>query len=233
MSKFDSKGFGENLKKYRNLKGLSQENIANRLGKTKATISKYENGDLVMTADDISQVCEELGIYSTDLFEEDYKNINKENSNNPFKSNKLYAYFYAFDYKTKEYKKGKYILEIVERPNFVRVDYYIHGDEKIYLRGYMQADKSVAFISLENYESTSASLEHVLIEINVVNGVDGLMLGTLTGTNGQYMPSIRKCYFSQKDVEFTDEMMEELKPSEHDLKMLNETNALYLDIFNN
>ena len=38
---------------------------------------------------------------------------------------------------------------------------------------------------------------------------------------------------SQKDVEFTDEMLEKLKPTEQDLKMLNETNALYLDIFNN
>ena len=72
-----------------------------------------------------------------------------------------------------------------------------------------------------------------IIEINIANGVNELMLGTLTGTNAQYVPSIRKCYFSQKDVEFTDEMLEELKPTEQDLKMLNETNALYLDIFNN
>ena len=43
----------------------------------------------------------------------------------------------------------------------------------------------------------------------------------------------RKCYFSQKDVEFTDEMLENLKPSGSDMYMLKESNALYLDIFNN
>jgi transcriptional regulator with XRE-family HTH domain len=70
------------LKKYRKLKGLSQDNIAMILGKTKATISKYENGDLLMNAEDISKVCDELGIYSSDLFEQEYKNINKENNRN-------------------------------------------------------------------------------------------------------------------------------------------------------
>lgn len=233
MSSFDSKLFGQNLRKYRKIKELSQENIAVLLGKTKATISKYENGDLQMTAEDISKVCDELGIYSSDLFEQEYKNANKENSKNPFKSNKLYIYFYAYDYKYKRFEKGKFILDIIERPDFIRVDYYIPGDNKVYLRGYMHTDKSVAFISLENYEPNNARLEHSLMEINIVNGVNGLMLGAFMGTNGEYIPSIRKCFCSQRDVEFTDEMLEELKPTEQDLKMLNETNALYLDIFNN
>lgn len=208
-------------------------NIAMLLGKTKATISKYEKGDLIMTADDIAKVCDELGIYSSDLFEQEYKNINKDNSNNPFKSKKLYVYFYAYNYRTRKYGKGKYVLDIIERPDFIRVDYSVYGENKTYMRGYMHADKSVAFISLENYEPNSARLDHAIIEINIASGVNGLMLGTLTGTNAQYVPSIRKCYFSQKDVEFTDEMLEKLKPTEQDLKMLNETNALYLDIFNN
>ena len=233
MSSFDSKLFGQNLKKYRKLKGLSQDNIAMILEKTKATISKYENGDLLMNAEDISKVCDELGIYSSDLFEQEYKNINKENNRNPFKSNKLYCYFYAYNYKTKQYEKGKYILDIVERPDFVRVNFYIPDDNKIYLRGYMQSDKAVSFIALENYEPNNARLEHALIEINIVNGVNNLMLGTYVGSNAQYIPSIRKCYFSQKDVEFTDEMLENLKPSASDIQMLKESNALYLDIFNN
>ena len=59
MSSFDSKLFGQNLKKYRKLKGLSQDNIAMILGKTKATISKYESGNLLMDAEDINKVCDD------------------------------------------------------------------------------------------------------------------------------------------------------------------------------
>ena len=232
MSKFDSKLFGDNLKKYRKAKGLSQDNLAYSLGKTSSTISKYENGEVIMTADDIYRVCEELDIYATDLFEEDYKTTNKENNNNPFKTDKLYMYFNAYDYKHKTFKKGKYVLSIQERPDFTRVDFLLPDDDKIQLRGYMQADKSVAFISFENYEPNNARLEHSLIEISIVNGVDGLMMGAFVGTNASYIPSIRKCYFSKKDIEFTDEMLDNLKLTELEVKGIEESNAIYLDIFN-
>ena len=44
MSEFDSKDFGERIKNYRIKKGLSQENIATSLGKSKAIVSRYEKG---------------------------------------------------------------------------------------------------------------------------------------------------------------------------------------------
>ena len=36
--------------------------------KLKVSDIRYENGDLIMTADDIAKVCDELGIYSSDLY---------------------------------------------------------------------------------------------------------------------------------------------------------------------
>lgn len=42
MSEFDSKEFGRRLKNYRIQKGLSQENMAMSLNKSKATISRYK-----------------------------------------------------------------------------------------------------------------------------------------------------------------------------------------------
>ena len=69
------------------------------------------------------------------------------------------------DYKTKKYGKGKYIFDIVERPDFVMVDFYIPNDSRIYLRGYMQSDNSVSFIAFENYKPNNARLEHVLVKL--------------------------------------------------------------------
>ncbi len=232
MSNFDRKAFGENLKKCRRYKELKQETLATKLGKTKSTISKYENGDLLMDAQDIHKVCEELEIYSTDLFESDYKVKNQENSKNPFKSNKLYVYFNAFDYRTKKFGKEIYRIDIMEKPDRVRVDFIDMKDNKAYLTGYMLADNVVAFMSFENYKGNANRLEMSVITININNGTNGLMMGTYCATNGQYIPSIRKCYFSKKKVEFTDKMIEELKPTEDEMEKLKETNALYLDIFN-
>lgn len=47
MAEFDSKDFGERLKNYRIQKGLSQENIAESLNKSKTTVSRYESGEIL------------------------------------------------------------------------------------------------------------------------------------------------------------------------------------------
>lgn len=86
---------------------------------------------------------------------------------------------------------------------------------------------------LENYKPNNARLEVAEIIINVCNGVDDLMMGSYLGTDRQYRPSIRKCYFSKKDIEFTDEMFENLRITEKENHTLKEENALYLEIFNN
>ena len=49
MSEFDSKDFGERIKNYRIKRGLSQENIATSLGKSKAIVSRYEKEKLYQT----------------------------------------------------------------------------------------------------------------------------------------------------------------------------------------
>lgn len=231
MAEFDRKQFGENLRKCRKSKNVKQETIAKALGKTKATISKYENGELLMDAEGINKVCEELEIYSTDLFESNYRVQDIEHSKNPFNTNKIYVYFNAFDYRTKKFKKDIYRIDIIEKPDRVRVDFVDIKDNKAYLTGYMLCDNVVCFMSFENYKGNANRLEVSVITININNGTKGLMMGTYCATNGQYIPSIRKCYFSKKKVDFTDEMLEDLKPTEDEIEKLKETNALYLDIF--
>lgn len=56
------------------------------------------------------------------------------------------------------------------------------------------------------------------------------MLGTFHCTNGQYIPSIRKCIVSKKDIEFTNELLEKLKITDIEKENLNKTDILYLDI---
>lgn len=58
------------------------------------------------------------------------------------------------------------------------------------------------------------------------------LLGGYFGTNAKCEPSLRKCYFSKKDMEFTKEMFEQLKLNENEKEILEKQNALYLDIFN-
>lgn len=232
MSKFDSKLFGENIRRYRKTKGLSQENLARRLNKSIGTISRFESGELLPNAEEINILCDELGINVSDLFERNYKTLNKEDILNPFNTDKLFVYFNAFIPKLQKFKKEKYILRINQKEDCCEAQFENYHDGTIYSTGYLLADKVACFISMENHKPNRQRLDMCEMVIGISDGVDDLMLGGYFGTNSKYEPSIRKCYFSKKDIEFTDEMLEELKPRDYEIKKLEDTYALYLDIFN-
>ena len=128
MSKFDSKEFGRRLKNYRIQKGLSQENMAMSLNKSKATISRYESGEILPDVRDVSIICKELGIYEADLYGNNVnRTMQQDKSRNPFNTDKLYIYFNAYDFRTKRFKPDKYILELEQKQDICKakfVDYH-------------------------------------------------------------------------------------------------------------
>lgn len=233
MSEFDSKDFGERLRNYRMKKGLSQENIAECLNKNKATISRYENGELLPDVRDVSIICKELGIYEADLYENNTnRTIQHNKSKNPFDTDKLYVYFNAYNFRTKKFAPDKYVLELEQKQNICKAKFIDYHDKRIYSEGYLICNDEIVFAVMENYQPTSSRVDVAVLEINICNGTDNLMLGGYFGTNARCEPSLRKCYFSKKNIDFTDEMFDQLKLNGNEQETLNTQNALYLDIFN-
>ena len=230
MPNFDMKEFGENIRKFRKAKGLSQENLAMVLGKTSATIARYENGEITPNAEQIHLICNELGIYEYELFNSTRKISNTESSKNPFNTDILYLYYIAYYPKSKKYNKAKFRLKLIQKPDICKVDFMEYQKDFIYLSGYLQADSNIAVFVFENYKENNLRFELSHLIVNIARGTNNLMLGTFHCTNGQYMPSIRKCIISKKDVDFTDALLDRLKITEVEKERLNATNILYLDI---
>lgn len=230
MPSFDKKEFGENIRKFRRIKGLSQENLAMVLNKTSATIARYENGEITPNAEQIHLICNELGIYEYELFNSTKKITNIENSINPFNTDMLYIYYIAYYPKSKKYDKGKFRLKLIQKPDLCKVDFMDYKKDFIYLTGYLQADNHIAVFVFENYKENNLRFELSHIIVNIARGTNKLMLGTFHCTNGQYIPSIRKCIVSKKNIEFTDELLEKLKITDIEKENLNKTDILYLDI---
>ena len=230
MPSFDKREFGENIRKFRRIKGLSQENLAMVLNKTSATIARYENGEITPNAEQIHLICNELGIYEYELFNSTKKITNIENSVNPFNTDMLYIYYIAYYPKSKKYDKGKFRLKLIQKPDLCKVDFMDYKKDFIYLTGYLQADNHIAVFVFENYKENNLRFELSHIIVNIARGTNKLMLGTFHCTNGQYIPSIRKCIVSKKDIEFTDELLEKLKITDIEKENLNKTDILYLDI---
>ena len=230
MSKFDKKEFGNNIKKARKNKGLSQENLADILCVTRSAITRYENGEVFPNPEQISIICDALDIYPNDLFDSsNNKVINKESSKNPFKTNTLYIYYNAYFPSQKRYGKGKFKLILHEKYDTCIADLVDYKTNKIYLSGHIYSDETIAVFILENYKPNNPRLEVTQIILNIFDSSRDKFFGTLSCTNGNYTPSIRKCILSKIDLNFDDEMLEELKITDLEKNTLNENNILYID----
>lgn len=158
------------------------------------------------------------------------KITNIENSINPFNTDMLYIYYIAYYPKSKKYDKGKFRLKLIQKPDLCKVNFMDYKKDFIYLTGYLQADNHIAVFVFENYKENNLRFELSHIIVNIARGTNKLMLGTFHCTNGQYIPSIRKCIVSKKDIEFTDELLEKLRITDIEKENLNKTDILYLDI---
>ena len=121
---------------------------------------------------------------------------------------------------------------MTEKNNICFVDFLDYKTDKIYLSGYILSDTNIAIFILENYKPNNLRLEVTEIILNIARGTNDIMLGSLHCTNGNYVPSNRKCIISKKDLDFSDEMLEKLHFTRKEINDLIDKNILYLDVIN-
>lgn len=230
MSNFDRVEFGNNIRKARISKGLSQENLAEVLKVDRSQVARYESGQVLLNAEQIAMICEELEIYESDLYKTtNRKIVNNDNSKNPFGTDTLYIYYPAYLPTKNKYTVGKFKLIIKEKPDGCLVDFVDYKTNKIYSTGYIQADGFIAVLVIENYKPNSPRMEVGEIILNIANGVNDDIIGTYTCTNGQYIPSIRKCLVNKKDYDISEnDIKEKLKLTDKELEQAKELDILYL-----
>lgn len=232
MAEFNRKEFAERLKKFRKEKGLSQENLAMSIGKNSSTIARFESGRLIPDAEQIFLLCNELEISECDLFNSSYKIRNNEESINPFGVDTLYIYYNGYYPTSKKFDKCKFKINIITKQNYCELHFVDYKTNKIYMIGHIETDNFMAFLKFNNYKPTSPRLECTQININIANSIDRLMRGVLFCTNGKYEPSCRKCFISKTDLDFTDEMLEELKITTREFEEMEKINIWYVDVEN-
>ena len=62
-----SNNIGLNIKKYREEKGLTQTELADKLGKTLRTVQKYESGEILPSINNVYEIAEALEVFSNDI----------------------------------------------------------------------------------------------------------------------------------------------------------------------
>lgn len=218
MTQFNKIEFGKKLREARIKKEFSLEYIAKLLNKTPSTISRYEKGEIIPNAKVLNKLCDVLDIYYGDLYSENPEQIlNIENSKNPFKVDKLYLYYLGYRTKNK-IDTFKLIIDLKEKTNYVEVKISDYETKKTILIGHILADDFIATIRTENYKANYPRLETNQIILNISGGTNGLIRGMMMCTNGEYVPNIKKCVVSKKDLAFNDKILNFLKVDEDEKK---------------
>ena len=172
MPSFDSSDFGSNIRRIRSKRGLSQENLAHAIGKTKSTVARYENGTLMPSAEIVTKICNELKVDESQLFNSQRKLVNIENSKNPFKT-----LYYMGHFSDNSFKPCCFTLKIYEKENSCKVELKNANSDTIYLNGYLVSDDNLAVCILENYKPLFPRFEVAELTINIANGTNNIMIG--------------------------------------------------------
>lgn len=230
MLTFNSIEFGNTLRTARVKKQLSLEYIGRKVGKNGTTIGRYEKGEIIPDAEVLNKICILLDIYTGDLYTAPVNNIiNMENSKNPFQVDKLYLYYKGYVRK-KKIGKYKFVIDLIENKDFIEVKISDYKTKKIILIGTMLADNNIVSIRTENYKPNFPRLETNQIIANISEGTNGIILGTMLCTNGNYVPNVKKCLISKRDLIFTDKMLEMLTVSEEEKLNIQKDDIWLIDI---
>lgn len=212
MYNLDKYKFGDLFRKARKSKGLSSEQMANKIGKSRATIYKYERNEIIPDLITVLEICNVLEIDFNDLAYLEKVEETKENSKNPFNVDNLYLYYLGFKH------MAVFKLEIKAENGFHKV-YFKHTEtDYIYFVGTLEANQDIAYITMKNYYATNKKFEKIEIIINLKYTSDNRYMGFIVGTDDTTnIPIAKKCILLKEMIDENDK--EDKKETENRLKL--------------
>ncbi len=231
MYDINNLNFGEKLKYYRKTSKKTLLEVGYSIGKSKATISKYESNEIIPDFITLLELCNCLNISLSELFPLGQSSINSSNMINPFNSNKLYMYYYT---------EGKLITSIIDiyEENNVFMCKFFNGIKDItsykncsyYYEGTVECSRTTAYFSLSNVSSMSNMLEKVQIVANIPWSLNiTICKGLILGLTPNGLPIVKKVIISTSEIKNISKYASELQFSKDDVKKIYYTGALVIE----
>ena len=225
---------GRRIRLYRKMKNITIEVFAGLINKSKATVSKYENGDISIDIETLFIIANALGISVNQLIDFDQNDIETEDKlpavDSPYGKSRMYMYFY-------DGRRSRIVRSVIEvsgsgengiyranlysdledYSNFYQCKYLYHGTMRKY-------DTFTNF----NFENQNNKVERVfLYAINSFshNGkMRGMFSGLSTHSTQPILPASFKFIISPDIMEENEELKEQLVISKEDIKQIKKMN---------
>ena len=218
---------GRRIRLYRKMKGMTIETFAGIIGKSKATVSKYENGEISIDVETLFGIAEALEVSVNQLV--DYAvEAEEDKGKYPLSRSRYYMYFYD----GRRSRIARNIIEVqdggeengvFEANMYAYLESFEHMERcKLLYHGQMRRyDTFVNF----NFENQNNKVERAFLYAINSFSHSGRMAGLYCGLSTQpILPACFKFVLSHEILEENEELKAELMVSKEDIKALKKMN---------
>ena len=222
------------------MKGLTLQELADTIHKSRATVSKYETGDITIDVETLFEISRALDVNMSRLT--DYREEKEEELRDPaqydgespfFKAKKLYFYFYDGRYnRMKEavihVHKGKPGPDgSFETSMTIQSTTATGRSSEIYYSGtVLYSDMLICFTFITQYNKLEKDLLYIFNPLELRSFTEGLLCGI---SSADLMPCAFKCIVSLNPREDMDELRKQLLLTPKELRRWKKLNMLIVD----
>ena len=230
---------GQQIHMYRKNLGLTLQELANQIHKSKASVSKYENGDITLDVQTLFEISQALHVPMNRLINfEDEKEypapafINPSGKSPFYTSRRLYLYFY--DGRYKRLKDGIIdIRELQTQSNLFEALLSISAlspsgksIETFYSGKVVYSDMLIRFSFVNQHNFLEEDLLYIFNPLDIRESTEGLLTGI---SSADLKPCAFKCIVSLTPKELTKEFRDSLMFSKDELSRWQKLNMMLID----
>ncbi len=196
-----NENFGKRIAEYRKSRKMTQENLANEIGKSRPTVNKYELGTIIPDIETVLSICNALDIKIEQLC--NYSDLNEPEKNiNPFNTDVIYLYYISYNNLIESR------IEISKGIGCTNVTMYnaITKDEDDYAYKYdgtLEVSNKIAYINLTGRDEGRYEKVQIMIDLRLT--AHGTYGGSIMGTAKNNNACVKKCMFTTKKLKNKEE----------------------------
>jgi len=230
---------GGRVRMYRKVRGMTLQQLADEIHKSRASVSKYENGEVVLDVETLYEISRALKVPMNQLTDYQEPEI-KEASAAPelagkspfFCARRLYFYFYDGRYKRlkngiidiheQKHKPGEYEASLsisAAGPNGRSSEVYYTGDV-------LYSDMLIRFSFVNQCNTLEEDLLYIFNPLELRDETNGLLCGI---SSADFKPCAFRCLVTLTPREHTEELSRRLLISKQELRRWQKLNMLMVD----
>lgn len=236
-----SQAIGGRIRALRKSQGLTLQQLSEKIHKSRASLSKYEAGEIVLDVETLYEISKALDVDIRQLLDACPRKVSSlplpaGTEKSPFfQATELYFYFY--DGRSKRIKGG--VIRIDRDPNcenFSSASLAVgelggsgHGREVFYKGNVAYSGMLIRFSFANQFNTFAEDLIYIYNPLEYRDTTEGLLCGI---SSMGYFPCAYKCLVSLTPKEPTDAFKQQLLSSTQDWKRWQSLNMLIMDNYN-